>query len=390
MKTITLYIFILLGNITLAQRWSAYYQGIVDDCTLASVTNNINEFVTFGEKNAASNTTKYNNLVSAKDWIKNKYQSYGYTDIVEDSFTYNGRTVSNIVVTKMGDTYPNIFVIIDGHYDTIGGVGANDNGSGTSLLLEIARVIKDVPTAYSIKFIHFTVEEQGLFGSKHYADITSAGLDIRYVFNIDEVGGISGMTNDTITCERDQGNPSSNNYASQVLTDELATSMTLYSSLNTNLSYAYASDYMPFEDNGEVITGLFETNESPYRHTSNDIIANMDIPYVFEITKGALGALLYFAQANQQLAQEDLQDTLQEIKIFPNPVKENIQIYLGSFVTQNIDIRVVNVLGSEVFKTSIKNSKKQESLSLSQLESGVYFVYLYVGNKLKTHKFIKK
>ena len=71
-------------------------------------------------------------------------------------------------------------------------------------------------------------------------------------------------------------------------------------------------------------------------------------------------------------------------------VKENIQIYLGSFVTQNIDIRVVNVLGSEVFKTSIKTSKIQESLPLSQLERGVYFMYLNVGNKLKTHKFIKK
>ena len=34
--------------------------------------------------------------------------------------------------------------------------------------MEVARILKDVPTEYSIKFIHFTGEEQGLLGSKNY------------------------------------------------------------------------------------------------------------------------------------------------------------------------------------------------------------------------------
>ena len=34
--------------------------------------------------------------------------------------------------------------------------------------MEIARILKDVPTEYSIKFIHFTGEEQGLLGSKNF------------------------------------------------------------------------------------------------------------------------------------------------------------------------------------------------------------------------------
>jgi aminopeptidase YwaD len=51
-------------------------------------------------------------------------------------------------------------VIICGHYDTIT-VRVSDNGSGTSIILEAARILKDVPTEYSIKFIHFSGEEQG-------------------------------------------------------------------------------------------------------------------------------------------------------------------------------------------------------------------------------------
>jgi hypothetical protein len=53
---------------------------------------------------------------------------------------------------------------------------------------------------------------------------------------------------------------------------------------------------MPFEDAGYVITGYYETNESPYPHGPNDVLANMDPAYVTEISKGAVAAALYFAK----------------------------------------------------------------------------------------------
>ena len=58
------------------------------------------------------------------------------------------------------------------------------------------------------------------------------------------------------------------------MTNELATCIALYSSLNTEISYAYSSDYIPFENNGEIITGLYEKNVTPHSHSSTDIIAN--------------------------------------------------------------------------------------------------------------------
>jgi len=104
------------------------------------------------------------------------------------------------------------------------------------------------------------------------------------------------MNNNTITCERDEdNNPNANNSESAAATQILANSIELYSNLNTEISYAYASDYIPFENNGEIITGLYEKNESPFTHGPNDIIANMDIDYLFQITKGTLGAALHFA-----------------------------------------------------------------------------------------------
>ncbi len=390
MKTLNLIIGLLFANLLTAQTYNVYHQGIVDNATLANITTNLNEFVAFGEKNAFKTTAKYNNLVDAKNWLKAKYQTFGYTDIVEDNFTENGRTVTNIVVTKIGEVYPNEFIIIDGHYDTLNGVGANDNGSGTTLLLEIARVMANVPTAYSIKFINFSVEEQGLLGSDYYANNTGAGLDIRYVFNIDEVGGVAGMTNNIIVCERDEGSPTVNNAASAVLTNELATSIELYSSLSTEISNAYASDYMPFEDNGEIITGLYEKNETAHAHSSTDIIANMDIPYVFEVTKGALGALLHFADADVVLSTENSAVTMNTIKIFPNPVSDNVFVKFDRENISEVKIKMINVLGKEVYYKIIQSPKHVEKLNIDKLTSGVYFMSIQRGTVVTTQKIVIK
>jgi len=379
---------LLFVNLLSAQTYNAYHQGIVDNATLANITSNLNDFVAFGEKNANKTTAKYNNLVAAKNWIKAKYQAYGYTDIVEDNFTENSRTVTNVVITKVGEVYPNEYIIIDGHYDTLNGVGANDNGSGTSLLLEIARIMVNVPTKYSIKFIHFAGEEAGLLGSSFYADNTGAGLNIKYVFNIDEVGGVAGMTNNTIVCEKDTGSPSANNAASAVLTGELATSIELYSTLNTEISYAYASDYMPFEDNGEIITGLYEKNETSHAHKSTDIIANMDIPYVFQVTKGALGGLLYFADADVVLATENNSLITNDFTVFPNPITENVFVKFGAEKNEKVQIRIVDVLGKEMYSKSIQSPSQTENLNIENLNSGVYFMSIQIEDVVMTKKIV--
>ena len=237
-------------------------------------------------------------LENTRDWLFNKYQAYGYTDIVYHDFNYSTHTLQNIVVTKTGTIQPDVTLIIDGHYDTIWGPGVNDNGSGVAVILEVARLLANIECAYTIKFINFSAEEQGLVGSTAYVNNVAVpqNMNILLVFNIDEVGGIAGQVNNTITCERDQGPPAGNNAASSAYTDTLATITQEYSSLNTQIAHAYGSDYMPFEDAGFVITGYYETNESPYPHSANDILANMDPAYVTEITKGAVAAALYFAK----------------------------------------------------------------------------------------------
>jgi len=78
-----------------------------------------------------------------------------------------------VYCTKIGDTHPGEMYIVGGHMDGIGwGEAANDDGSGTALVMELARVFSapDVHTDRSIRFILWNNEESGLNGSRAYVE----------------------------------------------------------------------------------------------------------------------------------------------------------------------------------------------------------------------------
>jgi aminopeptidase YwaD len=274
-----------------------YFQEIINRVSADSIYAYLQKIESFGVRTPGSQP-----LLSARNWIHDKMIDYGYDDVQYHDFNYSSSTLQNIITTKAGTDRPDTYFIIDGHYDSINGPGVNDNGSGTAILLEVARVMADIDTRLSLRLINFSAEEQGLIGSTAYVNNVAVpnNLDLRLILNIDEVGGVAGMDNNTITCERDEGNPSGNNAASALYTDSLAAITQAYTSLNTQIAHAYASDYMPFEDAGYVITGYYETNETPYAHTANDVLANMDPAYVLEVARATVAAALHFAQAQAQ------------------------------------------------------------------------------------------
>jgi hypothetical protein len=78
-----------------------------------------------------------------------------------------------VYCTKVGSTRPGEMYIIGGHMDGHGyGQAANDDGSGTAIVMELARVFNspDVQTDVSIRFILWNNEETGLNGSRAYVE----------------------------------------------------------------------------------------------------------------------------------------------------------------------------------------------------------------------------
>ena len=76
-----------------------------------------------------------------------------------------------VYCTKIGSTHPEEMYIVGGHMDGIGwGEAANDDGSGTALVMELARVFSnpDIKTDRSIRFALWNNEETGLNGARAY------------------------------------------------------------------------------------------------------------------------------------------------------------------------------------------------------------------------------
>ncbi len=389
-KLLALFLSITLSPLSLfSQTFVQRYADIANQTSQTNVTNYLTEYEALG--------VKYRNtqaLENTYQWLINKYTSFGYSaaQITTDTYSYSGSTCKNVVVTKVGTLYPNTYVIVCGHYDSITGTGTNDNGSGVVSILEIARLLKNVNTEYSIKFINFSGEEDGLKGSQHYVSSvvngTTPKMNIRLVFNLDEVGGVAGMTNNNITCERDtNGTPSTNNAASSAMTNELITCVGLYSPLQTTLSYAYASDYMPFQANNEIITGFFETNETPHKHTATDLLVNMDPVYNYKVAKAATGAVLHFAKAETTLGVNSFENDYQ-ISFFPNPTKDSLHINMGNLQVDNYNLVVTDINGKNVINKSVANPKLIETVNVEGLSKGMYLVTMTSGDKKISKKIV--
>lgn len=378
--THTLLLFgILLSYTAFGQTHNAYYQTLVNQVSADQLESKLTSFANFGEKQLGSPEAS-----NAFNWLVDLYESWGYTSIEQHEVNAWGESGYNLIVTKTGTVYPDTYIIIDGHYDTINGPGANDNGSGTAIILEMARILKDIPTEYSIKFIHFTAEEWGLIGSTQYVEdiVLPENLDIRLVLNIDQVGGVAGETNNTITCEQDESQPNGNNSQSAQFTNQLMNCVELYSDLETNLAEAYGSDYVPFQEEGFVVTGLYEYNESPYPHTSEDTLGNLDFGFIHQVAKATMGALCHFAVVQEDMSVNDA--NFDQVQIFPNPVD-------GELIVQSNSAKISKIHLTDLTGKILWSSSKVENdmkINTSHLPNGVYLLNLMKGKLSSSKKII--
>ena len=103
---------------------------------------------------------------------------------------------SNVIGYVKGKTKPDSFVVFTAHYDHLGQMGANtyfpganDNASGISMILNLAKYYTLNKPNYSVVFMAFTGEELGLKGSDYYVHHALFPLtSIRFLINLDLVG----------------------------------------------------------------------------------------------------------------------------------------------------------------------------------------------------------
>ncbi|WP_184550409.1 M28 family metallopeptidase [Mucilaginibacter sp. FT3.2] len=110
---------------------------------------------------------------------------------------------ANICGVVKGTLKPDSVIVITAHYDHLGGMGAdtyfpgaNDNASGLTQMLSLAKYYAANPQPYTMAFIAFSGEEAGLLGSKYFTENPLIALkNIRFLINLDLNGtGVEGIT----------------------------------------------------------------------------------------------------------------------------------------------------------------------------------------------------
>lgn len=102
----------------------------------------------------------------------------------------------NVISYVKGTAVPDSFLVFTAHYDHLGQMGdgtyfpgANDNASGTSMVLNLAKYFATHPSKYSVAIMSFSGEELGLLGSQYYVNHPLFPLsNIKFLVNLDIVG----------------------------------------------------------------------------------------------------------------------------------------------------------------------------------------------------------
>ncbi|MBK9097719.1 MAG: M20/M25/M40 family metallo-hydrolase [bacterium] len=231
------------------------------------------------------------------EWIKNRFLEIGMTDVVIDSFQYQGTWQKNVVATLPGIYEPQVYNIVGGHHDSyssgnpmVFAPGADDNASGTAAVIEIARVIKanNYQPESTIKFITFAAEEYGLWGSVDYAQkALNSGMNIKIMINHDMIS----HTNYPAT----QSKVDINRYSGfEYLRDLAFYCVENYSILEPSNGgqNSSGSDSYSFWERGFPSVYFEENNFSPFYHSPADTIGNYSMEYCAEVIKSSCATLI--------------------------------------------------------------------------------------------------
>jgi hypothetical protein len=192
---------------------------IVGAASAARVEADIRRLAAFGTRHTMSDTlSATRGIGAARRWLRDEFQDIsracgGCLEVgyVEEVIPAGGHprvpeetNIVNVVATQRGSARPERIVIIQGHYDSRAtdvldavsdAPGANDNASGTVVVLETARLLSRYTFPATIVYAALAGEEQGLLGGEILAEhALRQGWDVLAVLNNDIVGNTRGIT----------------------------------------------------------------------------------------------------------------------------------------------------------------------------------------------------
>jgi len=240
--------------------------------------------------------------IKAGEYIYEKFVEIGL-----DTRSYNWKTFGNkynprfftgqnIEATLYGNSKSDEIIIFNAHYDSVlDSPGADDDGSGVAAVLAAANVLSKFEFDRTIKFLCFSGEEEGLLGSKHYAqNAYDNNNKIIVEFNADMIG----------YAQTQEDEKKFRIYASA----DIDWFVDIIENLNIDYNFNFditrgilnpdrrgGSDYYSFLRYGYETIAFFEGQWNQNMHSEDDTIENMNIPYLTKTSQLIIASMAYIS-----------------------------------------------------------------------------------------------
>lgn len=233
----------------------------------------------------------------ATEWLQRQYREFGLTTHLQRFNTVQGTEieVANVIATIPGTVNPELIYVVGAHFDSRAeGPGADDNTSGTAMILEAARVLATRPLPATVMFVAFTGEEAGLRGAREF------GRRMK-----DSIHVVGALNNDMMGWSNDHRLDNTIRYSNPGIRDLQHAAAIGFSSLITYDAFYYKStDAQALYDAwGDIVGGIgsYPILGNPHYHQVHDVLETINHRQLAETSKTTIATIMLMASSPSRL-----------------------------------------------------------------------------------------
>lgn len=233
----------------------------------------------------------------AVEWLLEQYRSFGLQAHLQPFTTVAGAEidVANVVAVIPGTVNPELVYVVGAHFDSRAeGPGADDNTSGTAMILEAARVLAKRPQPATVMFVSFTGEESGLRGAREFGRRMKDSIQV-----------VGALNNDMMGWSNDHRMDNTIRYSNPGLRDVQHAAAIQFSRLITYDAFYYKNtDANALYDAwGDIVGGIgsYPILGNPHYHMPHDVLETINHQQLAETSRATVATIMLMASSPSRL-----------------------------------------------------------------------------------------
>lgn len=290
----------------------------------------------------------------ASAYIYEALKSFGYEPELQWFNPAEGVETANVIARLEGTEHPEVVYILSSHFDSVlRSPGADDNTTGTAVLLETARVLAQNPQPATIIFASLTAEESGLLGAREFVRL--AGEEGLWAAGV--------VNNDMMGWTRHHRLDNTIRFSNYGIRDVQHSGAILFTDLITYDSryYRFTDAQVFYEAYGDVIGGIgsYPILGNPNYHQPTDRLETINHNLVREVAKSTTATLMMLSNAPSKVSGLTIAQSLTDSELsWEIPGETDIDHYLVTYTDNSGQEQVIETEQNSVVLSDADLTRK--------------------------------